>query len=113
MLGMFALCRFLFKPIQVVLIVTGKVSGTYSTQLQDPSSQVFYKVAIVGYEYQGAGVLLKSFEEHVLRVNIQVVGRLIEYQQIMRLEKQSQSRYTAAFTSAEHLDGFVYIITLK
>ena len=47
---------------------------------------------------------LDSFLQYILRLHIQVVGRLIENEQIHWLQQQLDHRQTAALTTTQHLD---------
>ena len=62
------------------------------------------------------GCAVKSLDcllEHILRLHVQVVGWLIEYQQIDRLQQELDHRQTTAFSTTQHLHIFFRSLASK
>ena len=51
--------------------------------------------------------------QHILRSHIQMIGRLVENQQVDRLQQQTDDGQTAAFASAEHFHTLVTLLASK
>ena len=52
----------------------------------------------------GAVECLDGFLQHILRLHVEMVGWLIENQEIHRFEQELDHRQTTALATAQHLD---------
>src|SRR6185312_2711854 len=72
-----------------------------AVQLEDPGGHVVQEVPVVGDGDDGAGVLGQVLLQPLHALRVQVVGRLVEQQQVGRLEQQLAQRDPAALTTGE------------
>ena len=73
-------------------------------ELEDPPGHVVEEVAIVRHRDDRALVFLEEALEPRHRLGVEVVGRLVEQQQIGRLEQQAAQRDAAAFAARQRRD---------
>ena len=59
---------------------------------QDVGRDLVHEVAIVRHEQHRAVELLERFLQHVERVEVEVVGRLVEHEHVGRLEHQPRDQ---------------------
>ena len=89
--------------LQEVIDAAQVFTDPAATKLIDLRNQPIQEFAVVRDDnrrtVEGAYGLL----QHVLRRHIQMVRRLVEYQQVHRFQQQTYHRQSAAFTAAEHL----------
>ena len=78
--------------------------GPAAVELEDPLGHVVQEVPVVGDGDDGAGVLLQVLLQPRDALGVEVVGRLVEQQQVGRLEQQLAQRDAAALTTGEHGD---------
>ena len=62
-----------------------------AVQLQDPAGDIVEEVAVVGDRDHGAGVILEEALEPGDRFGIQVIGRLVQEQQVGLLQQRRHS----------------------
>ena len=106
-LGLFLLREtilFLLEPRRVVALPR---NAPPAIELENPAGDVVQEVAIVGDGDDGARVVLQKALEPGDRFRVEMVGRLVEQQQIRRLQQQPAQarpgvarRLTASTTSA-------------
>ena len=72
-----------------------------AVELEDPARDVVEEVAIVGDRDDGALVLLEVALEPRDRLGVEVVGRLVEEQQVGRREQQPAQRDAPALATGE------------
>ena len=78
-----------------------------AVHLADPLRHIVHEVAVVGHGDHGAGVLVQELFEPQDRFGVQMVGGLVEQQQVGGLKQQLAQRHTAAFATRAHGDrGF-------
>ena len=70
-------------------------------ELEDPAGDVVEEVAIVRDRDDGAGIVLQEPLEPRDRFGVEVVGRLVEQQQIGRLQQQPAQRHAAALAARQ------------
>ena len=66
-----------------------------------------YEVPVVGDEEDPAGEVLERIEEHVLGLYVEVVGRLVEHEQVVVAEDELREEHLRALTGAELSSGLV------
>jgi hypothetical protein len=72
-----------------------------AVELQDPAGDVVEEVAVVRDGDDRAGILLERPFQPGDRLGVEVVGRLVEEQQVRRLQQQAAQRDAAAFAARE------------
>ena len=75
-----------------------------AVQLEDPARHVVEEVAVVGDRHHRARVLLEELLEPGHRLRVQVVGRLVQQQEIGLLEKQSAERHPPDLAAGQSAD---------
>ena len=64
------------------------------------------ELTVVAHDDSGAVECLDGFLQHILRLHVEMVGRLIENQEIHRFEQELDHRQTTALSSTQHLNIF-------
>ena len=77
--------QLLLEPARVVALERDPATAV---ELEDPLGDVVEEVAVVGDRHDGARVLLEEALEPVDRLGVEVVGRLVEQQQVGVAEQQ-------------------------
>ena len=67
--------------------------------LDDLGRESLDEVAIVRHDDERPAVVLERIQEHVLRIEIEVVGRLVEKQRVRRPQQHSRDSEACAFTA--------------
>ena len=78
--------------------------GTAAVELEDPLGDVVEEVPVVGDGDDGAGVLLQVLLQPLHALGVEVVGGLVEQQQVGLLQQQLAQRDAAALATGEHGD---------
>src|SRR6187431_1128820 len=81
--------RFVARPRDVVHVRTRievrlRVHTTLSTELDDAVAEAAQERAVVRHEQHRAVEILQSLDEHFLRRHVEVIGRLVEHQEVRR-----------------------------
>jgi hypothetical protein len=70
-------------PVRAVVVVAAEVVGELSVlQFHDPGGELAQEIAVVGDEEHGATVLEEGIFEGLEGGNVQVVGRLVEQEEV-------------------------------
>ena len=85
-------------------VVAGERDAAAAVQLQDPLRDVVEEVAVVGDGDDGARVLLEEPLQPLDRLGVEVVGRLVEQQQVGVLEQQPAERDAALLAAGQRGD---------
>ena len=72
-----------------------------AVHLADPLGHVVEEVAVVRDGHDGTGIGMEELLEPEDRLRVEVVGRLVEEQQVGSLEKQAAQRHAATLASGE------------
>ena len=94
-------CLLLLEPRRVVALERDALAAV---ELEDPVGDVVEEVAVVRDGDDGARVLGEEALEPGDRLGVEVVGRLVEEQQVRRLEQQPAERDAAPLAARERLD---------
>ena len=78
--------------------------GLAAVELEDPLGDVVEEVPVVGDGQDGAGVRRQVVLQPLHRLGVEVVGGLVEQQQVGLLEQQLAQRDAAALTTGEVVD---------
>ena len=89
---------------QVIVNAAQVLTNLAATKLIYLIYQAIEELTVVAHDDGSAVECLDSFLQYILRLHIQVVGRLIENEQIHRLQQQLDHRQSAALATAQHLD---------
>ena len=83
-LGVFQLLdpQPLLLPLQVLIVIAGPGGDGAPIEIDDPGRQLVNELPIVGDEDDGAAKILEELFQPVDGVDVQVVGRLVQQQQI-------------------------------
>ena len=94
----------------VVALVGVEVAAV---DLADPLGHVVQEVAVVRDGEHGAFVVVQELLQPQHAFGVQVVGRLVEQQQVGRLQQQAAQRHAAALAAREHVDRHVGVGALQ
>ena len=75
-----------------------------AVELEDPARGVVEEVAIVRHRDHGAGKALQELLEPLHALGVEVVGRLVEQQQVGLRQQQPAERDAALLAAGEHVD---------
>ena len=93
--------QLLLQPARVVAL---ERDAPTAIQLQDPLGHVVEEVAVVGDGHDGARVLLEEPLQPEHRFRVEVVGRLVEQEQVGVTEQQPTQRDAALLAAREGAD---------
>ena len=82
-------------------------------EFEETVADAFHKVTVVAHHDHRAFVIMDGSFQDVLGADIEVVGRLIEQQEIIRLKQQLAQRQPASLSPAQHLHFFVDVIATE
>ena len=99
--------------IQPVVDTTQMLPDLTAAELIHLGDQSVQELTVVADDDGRAVESLDGLFQHVLRGHVQVVGRLVEYQQVHRFQQQTYHGQTTAFAAAEHLDTLVTLLAAK
>ena len=88
----------LLEPGGVVALVGNAAAAI---ELEDPARHVVEEVAVVGDDQDRAGIVAQMAFEPVDRLGVEMVGRLVEQQQLRLFEQQPAERDAAALAAGE------------
>ena len=102
------LLLFLREPL-LLLLQPGRVvafprNAGAAIELEDPAGDVVEEVAIVRDGDDGARVVLEEALEPGDRLGVEMVGRLVEQQQVRRLQQQAAERDAAPLAARQRRD---------
>ena len=93
------------QALRLLLQVGGVVAlvrvGAAAVELEDPLGHVVQEVPVVGDRDDGAGVLGQVLLQPEHALGVEVVGRLVEQQQVGLLQQQLAQRDPAPLTAGE------------
>ena len=89
---------FLVEPGGVIALV-GNAAAV--VELEDPAGDVVEEVAVVGDDQDGARIVAQMAFQPVHAFGVEMVGRLVEQQQLGLVEQQPAERDAAAFAAGE------------
>ena len=99
-----ACCALVLQPVVDTAEVLAHLAAAELIHLAHYTVQ---EIAVVADEYDCSFECLQGFLEHVLAAHVEVVGRLVEYEQVNRFEQQADHCQPAALTAGEHFHAFV------
>ena len=84
-----------------------------ATEFVDFRYQAVEEFAVVAHDDSRAVEGLDGLFQHIFRWHVEVVGRLVEYQQIHGLQQQSDHSQSATLATAQHLHLLVALFAAK
>ncbi len=106
LLALDVLLPFDLEPRGLGLQVGGVVAlvgvGAPPVELQDPGRDVVEEVAVVGHGQDGAGVFLQVLLQPLDALGVEVVGGLVQQQQVGGLQQQLAQGDATALTTGQH-----------
>ena len=78
--------------------------------LDDLGGQLLDEVAVVRHDDQRAAVVLERVEQDVLRVEIEMVGRLVEQQRVGWPQQHARDREPRALAARQHAGLLVDVV---
>ena len=78
-----------------------------TAKLKDLRDQTIQELTVVRNDDGSTVEGLDSFFQHILRWHVEVVGRLVENQQVHGLQQQTNHSQSTTLTTTKHLDLFV------
>ena len=88
----------LLQPGRIVALVGDAAAAI---ELEDPAGDVVEEVAVVGDDQDRAGIVAQMAFEPVDRLGVEMVGRLVEQQQVGLVEQQLAQRDAAALAARQ------------
>ncbi len=98
---------------QEILVVAEIGGGLPAGDLDHPCRQGIDEVAVVGDENQRPLIALERIEQDFLGLQVEVVGRLVEEQQVGGLEQQDGQGQAVALAAGEDTDLLVDIVAME
>ena len=98
--------RLLLAP-QVRRVVAGPRRQLAAIELDDPRRQPLQERAVVGDEHHGAVVLGEKALEPLDGVDVEMIGRLVEQQQIRLADQRARQQHAAAPAARQRVDDRV------
>ena len=84
-----------------------------AVDLANPLGHVVQEVAVVRDGHDGAGIAVEELLQPEHALGVQVVGGLVQKQQVGRLEQQAAQGHAAALAAGEHAHGRVRVRALQ
>ncbi len=81
--------------------------------LDHPGGQGVDEVAVVGDEDQRPLIAAQGVEQHLLGLQVEVVGRFVEEQQVGRAQQQDGQGQAVALAAGEDADLLVHVVAVK
>ena len=94
--------------LQPAGVVAREGDAAAAIELQDPLGHVVEEVAVVGDGHHGARVFLEEALQPLDRLGVEVVGGLVEQQQVRMLEQQPAERHAALLAARQ--DGHLGVV---
>ena len=91
----------LFEPARVVALERDAVAAV---EFEDPAGDLVEEIAIVRHRDDGAGIVLQKALQPCHRFGVEMVGRLVEQQQVRALQQQAAQRDAAALAAGQGRD---------
>ena len=104
-LARLVLAAFLLQPLLLlpepggVIALVGNAAAV--VELEDPAGDVVEEVAVVGDDQDRARIIAQMALQPIHALGVEMVGRLVEQQQLGLIEQQPAKRDAAAFAAGE------------
>src|SRR5580658_3456625 len=101
---------FPFLAPDVVFIVPWKNIDLTVSHFENSRGKFIDEIAIMRNKDHCPAVFLERFQQHVLGAHVQVIGGLVEQQEIGWLQQHASQSVTVALTSREHADALEHVV---
>ena len=78
--------------------------------LKDPVGHMAQEIAIVADDHDRAIKLLEGFQQHLAALDVQVVGRFVEHQEVDRQGQHAGQHHPALLAAGKHRDLLVRVV---
>ena len=99
--------------LEVVIVVTDVVIEAVFEKLEDTGRGLVDEVTVMGHVEHGALVVPDRVLEHFTALDIQVVRRLVEDEEVRVTEHQLREGHTALLATGEVADALIHIIATE
>ena len=99
--------------LQIIGIVAAKDRELLAVEFENGRTDVVEEVAVVGDEEQGAGSVLQVLFEPERHVEVEMVGRLVEDQQVGLGKEHVGQRHALHLPAGKRADGLVEIADIE
>ncbi len=113
---MIAVCLYPFTLgifTQIIFVIALVNPHLAVVDFEDPVRQRAQEVAVVAYEHYGAAVFLQGSKEDLPALDVEVVGGLIEDEEVVRLGEQHRKYHPALLAAGEYGYPFIHIVAGK
>jgi hypothetical protein len=83
------------------------------SHFHDLRGEAFDEIAIVRDEDQRAAVIGERVEQHFLRIDVEMVGRLVEQQRVRWPQQHARHGQARPLTAGQHRRLLIYIVSGK
>jgi hypothetical protein len=104
---------FLGEPVKVVGVAPRVIPGGTFFEVKNPSGELFDKIAVMGDEDESTVEGFERVEENILGMQVEMVCRFIQNQQVVGLEEKPEEGDPAFFPAAEDAYRFEDILPLE
>lgn len=105
---------FGFNLVEIVGEVAGEHSGVFLwAKFHRFLDDGVEEVPVVGNDEEGAGIVDEGFLQDVLRLHIEVVGRLVENEEIGRTDEHANEGHTGSLTATQDAYFFKDIVAFE
>src|SRR5207245_10283199 len=98
---------------QVILIIPRIILKPTTFDLENARRQLIDEIAVVRDEYDCSGELPQCFEQHILGLQVEVIGGLVKQKEIRRAQEHPCESVAIAFTTGKHADALEDVIVGK
>ena len=95
---------------QIIIVVSNIINQCSHRQIENPGRSFVDEISVMGDVENGSGVMNQRVFQNLLRGDIQMVGRLIEDQEVRLREHQLRQGNTPAFAAAQIADALKDIV---
>ena len=103
----------LFHPVFPLCIVCKTTNVSAAIETEDSGGDAVQQIAVVGNQHQRTGKVEQIFFQDFERGNIQIVGRLIEQQNVGRLQHQPGDEHPRPLAAGEVAHRLIQLLASK
>ena len=101
--------RVLLAP-EIVFVISGEDLDLTVPDFENSRRQFVDEIPVVRDKDDCAVELLQGRQQHVLRAQIKMIGRLVEQQEVRRMQQHARQRVPVAFASGQHSQRFEHVV---
>jgi len=99
--------------VDVKIKIAVERSHMVRRQLHYPRSRLVQQISVMRNKYHRAAKLLQRFLQYLFCRQVDVVRRLVEYQQVAVVQRHYRETQLCAFTAAKHRDRLENVLAAK